>query len=150
MRTRNENDASERGGEVEPLGVGAGVGGDFFEDGGGGSLWAPIPEAGGFGRIEDQPGNVEGTRCGIGGDGVGPERVVAPIGELAERQRGGGTTGEICDAVGGGERGRSELFREERGEVARVKAIAPGPMSGSLSSWFGAAWCLLCFARHQP
>ncbi len=122
--TRNENDASERGAEVEPGGVRAGVGGDFFEDGGGGGRRAPSPEAGGFGGIEYHPRDVEGAGLWVGGDGVGAEGVVAPIGELAERPGGGGTAGEIGDAVGGGECGRGELFGEERGEVARVEAIA--------------------------
>ena len=122
--TRNENDASERGAEVEPGGVRAGVGGDFFEDGGGGGRRAPSPEAGGFGGIEDHPRYVEGAGLWVGGDGVGAEGVVAPIGELAERPGGGGTAGEIGDAVGGGECGRGELFREERGEVAGMETIA--------------------------
>ena len=55
---------------------------------------------------------------------MGAEGVVAPIGELAERPGGGGTAGEIGDAVGGGECGRGELFREERGEVAGMETIA--------------------------
>jgi hypothetical protein len=84
----------------------------------------PVPEAGGFRGIEDHPRDVEGARRGVGGDLVRAEGGVAPIGELAERHRGGGAAGEVGEAVGGGEGGRGELLREERSEVARVEAVA--------------------------
>ena len=37
-----------------------------------------------------------------------------------------------------------------RAAMSRVNAMAPGPMSGSRSSWLGATWWRLCLSFHQP
>ena len=113
-----------RGGEGEPLGVGLGVGGDFFEDRGGGRLGLPRPEAGGFRGVEHDPREIEGARGRIGGDGVRAELCVAPRGELAKGHRRRRAAGDVGEAIGGGELGRGELLFEERDEIARVEAVA--------------------------
>jgi hypothetical protein len=74
---------SKWGGEIEPVGVAFGVGGDFVEDGAGGGLRLPGPEASGLGVVEDDPGKIERARGGVGGDGMRTEALIAPGGELA-------------------------------------------------------------------
>ena len=89
----------EGGGKVEPLGMGLGVGGDFVEDGGEGSLRAPVPESRGFGGIEHQPGDIEGPRRGVGRHGPRAEPGGAYIAELPQRHGGGVSAAQVDDAV---------------------------------------------------
>ena len=79
-----EGPESERGGEVEPLGMFLGVRGNLLDDGGDRCLRPPVPDFGGVGGVEHHPGNVEGARLSIRGDGVRAKLLVAPCGELAK------------------------------------------------------------------
>lgn len=74
-----------RSGEVEPVWIGLGVRGDFSQDGFGNGLRAPAPDAGGFGGVEDHPGNIERARGVVDGDRVLAVFRGTPVAELAER-----------------------------------------------------------------
>lgn len=47
--------------KVEPVGIGFGVLGDFFEDVMDADLWCPLPYLCGEGGVEDHPRDIEGT-----------------------------------------------------------------------------------------
>src|SRR4051812_13728523 len=76
--------SSKRGGNVEPIRMIARVGRDLVEDGGCPHPRLPAPNAAGFGRIQHDPGNIEGAGGWVGSDDVWPKFFGAPFAQLAE------------------------------------------------------------------
>ena len=100
------------------------VGGDFLQNGDGRRLRLPRPKARRLRAIEHNPRQIERPRRRIRADAVRAEFGVAPRGELTQRHRGAGATGDIGEAICGGEFGCGELFEQQRHEIARMEAIA--------------------------
>ena len=100
-----------------------GVAGNFLENGFGGELRLPAPDALGEGAIEHDPGEVEGAFGRMGGDGMASPPYFAPLGELAKGAGRGWTTGDIQQGWSFGGGGCLELLGEQAPQIIRMKAI---------------------------
>src|SRR5215470_1167029 len=96
---------------------------DLLEDRGSRTLRRPVPEALRRGAVEHEPRHVKGSICGVGGNGVTAEALLAPCRQTAKRRRAFTAAAHVeCDRRAG-RRWRGDLALHERGQVGWMQAV---------------------------